>query len=509
MPRILIILTALIATLAVAAGCGSDSSSSSGAASLAPGGSLVYAEATLDPDEDQQAAVESLIEKFPGEGSARDRIRSLMESAFSDSGLSYEKDVEPWLGDEAAFFVSRLSPTGDDATAAALVATEDEGKTEDAIEKAGKGDGRKASYKDHDYHAFAGDTAAGVLDGWLVVGNAAGFKAAVDASEDGKSLEDDDRYETALADAPEERLGFVYVNSPALVEQLESSDAGATLGQFRDLFKDPFVATVNADSAGVRLEAVVPESLAAGLPMLAEGSDLVGDLPADSWLALAQPELGKTLEQFLDIFAAQLGGRDAIEQQLKRATGLDLQDDVISWMGDWALFVRGATLEDLGGALIIETSDEAASGRAIDAVARLARQAADGGEKVGPLDLPGGGEGVTLRTPDVPGPIHLFQRDGKVVLAYGDAAANDALDPSQTLAESSAYSEAEDALGGDYALSFYLAVDPVLRLVDSTGAGSDEQWQQVKAYLEPLGALAGGAKKDGDKLRSAFGISVK
>jgi len=116
---------------------------------------------------------------------------------------------------------------------------------------------------------------------------------------------------------------------------------------------------------------------------------------------------------------------------------------------------------------------------------------------------------VTFRTPDLPEPIHLFQRDGKVVLAYGDAAAQDALDPAETLAESSAYAEAEDALGGDYALSFYLAVDPVLQLVDSTGAGSDEQWQHVKAYLEPLGALAGGAKKDGDKLRSAFGISVK
>ena len=90
----------------------------------------------------------------------------------------------------------------------------------------------------------------------------------------------------------------------------------------------------------------------------------------------------------MDLFAAELGGRDAIEQQLKQATGLDLQEDVISWMGDWGLFVRGTTLEDLSGGLIIETTDEAASKRAIDAVARLARQAASGGEKVGPLDLP-------------------------------------------------------------------------------------------------------------------------
>jgi hypothetical protein len=55
----------------------------------------------------------------------------------------------------------------------------------------------------------------------------------------------------------------------------------------------------------------------------------------------------------------------------------------------------------------------------------------------------------------------------------------------------------------------YLAADPILALVDSTGAGSDDGWQKAKPYLEPLGALVAGARKDGDKVRSAFGITVK
>jgi hypothetical protein len=510
MPRILLLLSALIATIAVAAGCGSAGSSASGGAALAPAGSLLYGEATLDPDADQQAAIDSLIEKFPGEGSARQRIRTLMESAFSDSdtGLSFKQDVEPWLGDEAAFFVSRVGASGEDVTGALLVATDDEGKAQDAIEKAAKDDGRKASYKDHDYYTFSSDdSAAGVVDGWVVLGN--GFRAAVDVAEGRDSLDDDDAYQRAIDDAGDQRLGLVYFNSPAFVDQLRRSGAGAILGQFEELFKDPFVSTVHADGNGVRLESRVPESLTAGVPIVAEGSDLAGELPADSWLAIAQPDLGKTLERYLDLFAAQMGVSDAIAQQLMQATGLDLHDDVLSWMGDWALFVRGTSVGQLGGALIIETSDEAASGRAIDAVARLARRAADPDERVRPLELPGGGRGVTLRTPDVPQPIHLFQRDGKVVLAYGDAAAKDALDPSQTLADSAAYGDAEDALGGDYKLSFYLAVDPIIELIDSTSAANDEGWQQAKPYLEPLGAFVGGATKEGDKLRSAFGVSVK
>ena len=138
MLRALLTVTALLSAIVVAAGCGNDNSSSSAAAGLAPAGSLMYGEATLKPDGDQKAAVDSLMAKFPGEGGAGDRIRTLMEKAFaeSDSGLSYKKDVEPWLGDKAAFFLSRVSADGNDGEGALLLATEDEDKARATIEKA-------------------------------------------------------------------------------------------------------------------------------------------------------------------------------------------------------------------------------------------------------------------------------------------------------------------------------------------------------------------------------------
>jgi hypothetical protein len=144
----------------------------------------------------------------------------------------------------------------------------------------------------------------------------------------------------------------------------------------------------------------------------------------------------------------------------------------------------------------------------IDAVARLVREEADAGVAVRPLELTDG-EGVTIRGPGLDQPLHFFQRDGKVVLAYGDAAAQDALEPAETLGDSASFAEAEEALGGDYAVSFYLAMEPILRLVDSTPSAADEDWQEAKPYLEPLGALVGGARKDGDDVRSAFGLTVK
>ena len=119
-------------------------------------------------------------------------------------------------------------------------------------------------------------------------------------------------------------------------------------------------------------------------------------------------------------------------------------------MGDFGIFVRGASVSELDGALIVETKDEPASGR----LDRRAREGSRGsrarrGIRVGPLSAPGGGKGYTLADPTVPKPVHLFQRDGRVVLAYGDAAAKDAVDPGEKLGDNADFASTRDSLG-DY-----------------------------------------------------------
>ena len=61
--------------------------------------------------------------------------------------------------------------------------------------------------------------------------------------------------------------------------------------------------------------------------------------------------------------------------------------------------------------------------------------------------MSGSGDSITLRTPSIPQPIHLFQRDGKVVLAYGDSAARDALDPPEKLGDTQQYKDARRRSG--------------------------------------------------------------
>lgn len=490
-------------------GCGNEESASS-ATSLVPAGSAIYGEVTLEPEGEQKEAVDRIVSKFPGSGSAGQRLKTLFEKALesSDAPITYEDDIEPWLGGEAAFFATGELRGGQLANAAGLVAVDDEDAARDALRKTAEGQVETKTYKDVEYMVDDANAAA-VFDGFMVVGTEGGVKAAIDTSDGGSPLSDDDAYDEALADAEEDRLGLFYVNSPALYE-LASKGAGGALplgDSFKRFFEDPYVATFDADEDGVTVEAPIPASFAKAVPFFSPGSDVVTELPADSWFAVGQPDLGKTLDAYVDAFAGALGGRDALEQQFRAGTGLGLQEDVLSWMGDFAIFLRGTSVAELDGALVVETDDPAASGRLLDRLRKLASSQSDPGTSVEPLAAPGGGEGFTIRSGEVPQPVHLFQRDDRFVIAYGDAAARDAISPSQKLGSSPEFSSATESLEG-YDVSFYLAIGPILELAENEGAGEEEGYQEAKPYLEPLGALIGGTKGDGDDLRTAFKLTV-
>jgi hypothetical protein len=507
MRKLILVLAVLSIAALVAAGCGKEETASS-ASSLAPATAVLYGEVTLTPEGDQKAAVDTIVSKFPGEGSAGERLQGLVDKALkdSDSGISYTEDIEPWLGDEAAFFVTGRNMNHN----ALLVAAEDEDKAREALEKSAEGKVTRKTYNDVEYltdEAEETNTGA-VFDGFLVIGTEAGVKAAIDTSKGGSKLSDSDDYTSATGDLSDDRLGLLFINSPQLLK--DNTNAAATVPEnFKKVFEEPSVVTVDADDDGVAFEGSLPQGSADIVPFLGQGSELIEELPADSWLAMAQPDFDRTLDFFIESAAGFAGGRDVVEREFKSATGLDLQRDVLDWMGDFGVFVRGTTVKDAEGALIIETSDEAASGRFIDRLKRLAETQADNpGDRVMPLSAPGGGEGFTLVSRSIPRPIHLFQRGGRVVLAFGDEAAADAVDSSERLGDSAGYSQAADSLG-DYDVSFYLAVEPLLQLIDSTSAAADAEWQKVKPYLEPLSKFVGGTSGEGDSLKSAFKLIVK
>jgi Protein of unknown function (DUF3352) len=509
MRKLLLSIAVLSLAAVPVAGCGDNEEAASSAAELVPAGAVMYGEATLKPEGDQKQAVDSILSKFPGGG---DDLKGLIEKGLRESkaGVTFKDDIEPWLGDEAAFFATGMSATGGFRSSALLVATEDEGKTRDALEKSTEGKITRHDYNGVEYmtdESHGDNEAAAVFDGYAVLGSEPGVRAAIDASKGDSQLSGDDSFKNALDDAADDRLGFFYLNTPQLTKTLQQS--GAPLpNSFKQFLDEPFVATLDADDDGVVFEGNIPEDLGRAFAFFGHGSELLADMPADSWLALAQTDFGKLLDVYVDAFAGVAGGRAMVERQVHAATGLDLQRDVIDWMGDFGVFVRGKSVSALDGALVVETSDEAASARFIDALERLAKDQGGGDLRIGPLSAPGGGKGFTARAAGVPKHIHVFQRNGRVVFAYGDAAAKDAVDAGEKLGDSPDFTATRDSLG-DYEVSFYLLMQPIFDLVDSTDAAVDPDWQQAKPYLEPLSALVGGTSGDADNLKSAVKLVVK
>ena len=347
------------------------------------------------------------------------------------------------------------------------------------------------------------------MNGYLVAGNERGLKAAIDVEkEDARPNEGSDAYDQALKGVPEDRLGFLYINTPRLLDKVRGTLGSGALGTFGKLFSEPYVVTADVDSDGVELTTTLPQSLSSlVIPLFGEGTDLIEGLPADSWTALAQPNLGKTLDYYVDMFAAQAGGRDQIEQGVRRATGLDLERDVIGWMGDFGVFVRGSDVSTVNGALVIETSDRAASDRALAALRRQLSK--EGDIRVSRLTAPGGGDGYTLRSGDVPRPIHVFRKGDRVVLAYGTDSARDAVEAASPLADSDDFESATDALGDGYKTSTYVAMQPIVDLVESARkVTGDPEWQKAKPYLQAIGAIVSGTRRDGDRLIQKIRVTV-
>ena len=489
------------------AGCGA--SGTAAPTQIAPASSLIYGEASLKPEGDQKQAVDALLRKLPQGGQGG--VSALLDKAFrkSDSGLSYNKDIKPWLGDSAAFFAAGVSKNGKLSAAAALIATTDEKAAMDAVEKGAKGKARDASYQDIDYKRLERGSAAGIVQGNLVIGTERGFKVAVDASEGDKGapIGDSEAYEKALEGAPDDRLAFLYFNGPRFADAARGTLGGNAVAPLARLLKEPYIATVDADDDALEFASTLPASLSRTfLPIFGKGSDVIESLPGDAWGALGQPELGKTLDTYIDLFAASVGGRGVIEQQVRQATGLDLKRDITGWMGDFGVFVRGTRMAALNGALVIETSDAAAAKRALDVLQRQLSRSSDA--RVGRLTAPGGGDGFTVRNSDTPKPVHIFERDDRVVVAYGDEAAADAVKADEPLGDASAFDAAAGTLGDGYDVSTYIDMKPIIALAESSGAASSADWREAKAYLEAIGAVIGGTKEEGGKLVSKVRVTV-
>ena len=227
--------------------------------------------------------------------------------------------------------------------------------------------------------------------------------------------------------------------------------------------------------------------------------------PGDSWAALGSPKLGQTMKLVYQQAAGALGGA-AIEQQLRSELGIDLQEDVFSWIGDVAFFARGTTMDSIEGGAVIEVTDPAKAKAAFGKLVGLAQSR--GGVQTKPIRIEGAETAFEAALPGAPKSIVAARSEDRVVIAYGREAAADAFSPTDKLGDSDTYSEAKSVLGGDLEPGFLLSMPAVVELA-SAASGGDPEFAKAKPYLEAFSVLAGGSSRDGDTARSSFAAGLK
>lgn len=526
LPRsVLVLATALLALVLAACGGGDEDAGTDlgpDPATMVPGDAPVYVEAVIEPGDAVRSDLDAALGKLLGGDDAGARIQAAIDAALADedAGMTYAADIEPWLGRRAGAFVSSYDAKGDGkGSAAAAIAVTDPEAAGEFVDKLADETFRRPAREEYEGTELTVDrrdeTWIGVSGDFLLAGTGEGVRAAIDAGA-GESLADRDDAETGRDLVPDERLFSVYVDPQATLAMLEESgeldkkqldDVREQIGEYGDGAAVAW-GTASADALTLAGSGPAPED---GV----ETTDLLGELPADAWLALAGSDLGERLDGSLGDLQSgvksevesSLGGlpgaidpADAIES----ATGLDPERD-LSWVGDAAAFVEGSSLLGLGGGAVLEATDEAA---ATEAIAKLRRSLANSGVvRVSPSAA---GKGFKVQPPGSPLGAEVALEDGRVIIAAGADSVDDVANPAEGLSGSDRFGSASGALGEGQVPTLFLDFAPLAELVKTAGqVSSDPAVGQATRYLSALDYLIAGSRADGDRVEARAVLGVK
>ena len=518
MPRLVrrpitFILLACVAIAAAVAGCGGGDddggSANVGPAAAAPPTAPIYVDATVQPTGSAESDAKAALGKVMDSDDPGGKLVSLIEQSAKSDGhpIDFQQDVEPWLGEKVGFFFTNLS--GDTQQGAAVVETTD---PEAALAFARKVSGATATnpapktYNGVSYQTDPTDptsTVFGIVGDFLVQGDETGFKAAVDA-EKGDSLGDDGDFKDAIGDLPDDRLGTFYTVPKTLIDAIGPGeiDPGSrallekTAG---DSLEQPVSGALSATSDSFDLDLVGGNS-GSETPE----SALIGDVPADSWLAIGAGDLGAVAKRTLDQVKDQIPNYDAAVQQIESTTGSSLEE-LTNALGDAVIYVEGTTEPTLTGALVIQTKDPDLTGRLVSQLQGLLQLGVSG---IKPLQLSGGGTGFQIDDRSLaPAPVEIAQQDDELVIGYGANSAERTLAPVQTLGDSPLFSSAKGQVS-DLGTDLFLDMPKIFQLAEATGAKSDPGYVQARPYIDALTYLITGSGSEGDntEVKAVLGL---
>jgi hypothetical protein len=513
MKRPLRLSAASLAALAcISAGCGGGSSSSSSLAGIAAPGTLIFVEGTVRPSGEVKANTDRAAATIAGVDNLGDFVvEKLEEEAQSeDEPFNFEKEVEPWLGDQAALGWE----SGEDSDPLMALETTDAGATRDFIDRQAERSEdpyRDASYEGIDFKVGGDEeNAVGVIDDFMVVAeDEEAFRGAVDAS-DGDSLADEDRFQNAMESATEESLADVYLDIGGLLEQSgdEIDPQARQLLQGAGIDPSEASAVASVVPGAESIEVDLSSELGGEEPPSGDASPMLGSLPADSFAAFAVSGFGDQLQEAIDsLDESGIPGEippNKLKSGLKQA-GIDLESIAAS-LGDAGAFATGRSEGSLGGALVVTTDDPGQAKSTVDSIGGLLRLS----DTPGVTAVNGKASGFSIRSEDLGRkPLVVVARGDRLAIGYGVAQTLRGISGGgATLADSPAYKQAVEALGGT-PISAFVDGPAALALANSLVPATDTGYREARQYLDKIASVALGSSSEGDRATAKLIVALE
>ncbi len=500
---------AAIAAIAIGlAGCGGGSDSDSqDPAAIVPAKAPIYLEATLRPEGDQQANAKAVLGKLLNTADPARRLQETIDRSLKRSGepLSYARDFDPWIGDRAAVAVTDADRRGEQQMLIAID-SRDNAKAESTLSRA-KHD-KTGTYKDVTYYVDD-DTVVGLVGDHVVLGDLPAFRDAVDVEQGAAALSGAKGLKKIRGEVADDRVGLAYLDLARLADLARTRGESGALSSFNTLREtiaksedQQFGFALQAQRDALRLDGAI-----LGTRKLTAKGDATAALegaPADAWLGVGIGGVGATLKAAL----AQAAGGDqpgsldpqVLLSQLKASVGIDLDRDLLSWMGDGVLYVRGAMLFDLNAALVVHSTNPA---RSEASVATIKRMLTMFGVKARTVSV-AGTKGLEFDTDY--GPLHIVAKGDRFVIAFGQDVASALQPPAKRLGDAPAFRQAAGRLR-EVKPSVFVDVPRALELFAPVLA-DNRTYRDHRDELESLGTLAGGGKAGSDAQHFEVAVGV-
>jgi len=528
-PRRLLGLAACAALSLALAGCfgsgGTSSPSSKDPAAAVPASALLYVEAYVRPTGAMLSGIDAASNELLGIADPGATIDAAIDGALPP-GSSYEHDIRPWLGHQAAFALLG-GTTAASARVAVVIDQTNATLAGRLLAKRAKSTGSDGGVT---YYREGSDGYAAVVGSFLVIANDLPALSAIIAVDNGAAaLAGDASFKQDVAAELPGAAGFAYVSAGQLLRLFAGLAAHQSGGAALSLLLQPFIrkyaslkvygsARLNASGALVDISTSgAPAGGSSGAPSAATSANPIGTLPGGSWLALGATDVGPALAGALttlgQIGGATSGGATSFAQDLKAiqtATGVNVEADLRS-ITTLGVFVKGTTLASLEAGVVLGVDDPARAPALVEQIRRLLALVASSGHAfaIGSLSASGVQAGFTLRVPGVPYAFAVAAANGEIVVALDARSLADAIASGGRLGSGASYASATALLGGGIQPDLIVDLPALLTFAESAGGFEGSSAQQLLTHLRRLGVLAlGTGQQDGaEHLRIALGPS--